>query len=74
MVERGRAVYSVNCAFCHGPDTRGGDSGPSLLRSQLVQDDKSGELVGQVVRSGRPPRMPPSARTPHWSCRPTRHS
>src|SRR5262245_61453899 len=59
MAERGRALYGVQCAFCHGPDTRGGDSGPSLLRSQLVQDDRNGETIAGVVRQGRPPRMPP---------------
>src|SRR5262252_6931197 len=58
VIESGKAIYSVNCQFCHGADTRGGDSGPSLLRSQLVQDDSSGELLGDVVRNGRPPRMP----------------
>jgi hypothetical protein len=37
-VERGKAIDGVNCEFCRGVDTRGGDSEPSLLRSQLVQD------------------------------------
>ena len=32
VLERGKALYSVNCQFCHGGDTRGGDTGPSLLR------------------------------------------
>lgn len=54
MAERGRAYYTAQCAFCHGADTRGA-SGPSLLRSQLVQDDRNGETIGQVVRDGRPP-------------------
>jgi len=57
-IERGKALYSVNCQFCHGADTRGGDSGPSLLRSQLVQDDRNGELIAPVLASGRPPAMP----------------
>jgi mono/diheme cytochrome c family protein/predicted MFS family arabinose efflux permease len=56
--KRGEATYSVNCAFCHGRDGRGGDSGPSLLRAQLVLDDKDGDLIGPVLASGRPPRMP----------------
>src|SRR5258707_824802 len=43
VVERGKALYGVNCQFCHGADTRGGDSGPSLLRSQFVQEDQNGE-------------------------------
>lgn len=53
-VERGKALYGVNCQFCHGADTRGGDSGPSLLRSGTVLDDQHGELIAPVVRSGRP--------------------
>jgi cytochrome c oxidase cbb3-type subunit 3 len=58
MLERGKALYSVNCQFCHGADTRGGDGGPSLLRSALAQDDRNGELIGPVVQNGRPPGMP----------------
>jgi cytochrome c oxidase cbb3-type subunit III len=53
-IERGKALYGVNCQFCHGADTRGGDSGPSLLRSGLVLEDQNGELIGPVVRAGRP--------------------
>src|SRR5262245_11032174 len=52
-IDRGRALYGVNCAFCHGADTRGGDSGPSLLRSGVVLDDRDGELVGPILLSGR---------------------
>ena len=53
-IERGKALYGVNCQFCHGADTRGGDSGPSLLRSGLVLGDQKGEAIGPVVRAGRP--------------------
>ena len=63
-VERGRSTFSTNCAFCHGADIRGGDGGPSLLRSQLVLDDQKGELIGPVIRAGRPDRgMPAFAMT-----------
>jgi len=63
-LERGRAVYGTNCTFCHGADTRGGDGGPSLLRSSLVLDDKQGELIGPVILAGRPDRgMPKFALT-----------
>ena len=58
VLERGKALYSVNCQFCHGADTRGGDGGPSLLRSQIVQDDRNGEVIAPIVQSGRPPSMP----------------
>jgi mono/diheme cytochrome c family protein len=47
-------LYGVNCQFCHGADIRGGDGGPSLLRSSLVLADQNGELIGPVVRTGRP--------------------
>jgi mono/diheme cytochrome c family protein len=64
-VERGRSAFSTNCAFCHGADIRGGDGGPSLLRSSLVLDDQDGELIGPVIRAGRPDRgMPAFAMTP----------
>ena len=53
-VERGKALYGVNCQFCHGADTRGGDGGPSLLRSSVVLADDHGELMGPIIRSGRP--------------------
>ncbi len=52
---RGKAIYSVNCAFCHGADARGGDGGgPNLLRSQLVLGDQNGEAIAPVVQNGRP--------------------
>jgi cytochrome c oxidase cbb3-type subunit 3 len=58
-VERGKALYGVNCTFCHGADTRGGDGGPSLLRAALVLDDQHGELIGPVIQNGRPGRGMP---------------
>lgn len=61
--ERGATIYGSDCAFCHGRDTRGGDGGPSLLRSQLVQRDQKGELIGPVVLEGRP-GMPSFSFTP----------
>jgi mono/diheme cytochrome c family protein len=53
-IDRGKALYGVNCQFCHGADTRGGDGGPSLLRSSVVLADQHGELMAPIVRSGRP--------------------
>jgi mono/diheme cytochrome c family protein len=55
VLERGKALYGANCAFCHGPDARGGsEGGPNLLRSQLVLGDENGEKIGEVVLNGRP--------------------
>jgi cytochrome c oxidase cbb3-type subunit III len=58
-IARGKSLYSVNCQFCHGADTRGGDGGPSLLRSGLVLDDKNGELMAPVIQNGRTDRGMP---------------
>jgi len=65
VVERGKTLYSSLCRACHGADLRGGDvGGPNLLRSELVLNDQSGELISPVVREGRTPvggsiAMPP---------------
>ena len=59
VVARGKAIFGVNCAFCHGSDARGGEGGPNLLRSELVLNDRSGELIMPVVQNGRPDRGMP---------------
>src|SRR5262249_24312378 len=60
-VERGRAIFGVNCVACHGADGRGGQlNGPNLLRSQLVLADKDGELIAPVIRNGRLERGMPA--------------
>jgi cytochrome c oxidase cbb3-type subunit 3 len=62
LLERGKGQYAGMCSACHGADARGGQlGGPNLLRSQLVLDDKDGELIIPVVQKGRPgpPPMPP---------------
>ncbi|MGH9594324.1 MAG: c-type cytochrome, partial [Bryobacteraceae bacterium] len=47
------ALYGVNCALCHGDDVRGGSGGPNLLRSEILLNDKDGELVAPVLQEGR---------------------
>ena len=62
LVEAGRGLFRQDCAFCHGRDATGGETGPDLTRSRLVTQDVDGEKIGPVVRSGRPDRgMPPFA-------------
>lgn len=53
LAAQGKSLYSVRCAFCHGSDARGGESGPNLLRSEMVLTDQNGELIGPVVLHGR---------------------
>ncbi len=64
IIERGKTLFEINCRLCHGADLRGGDmGGVNLLRSQLVLNDKEGELILPVVQNGRQnpgmPVMPP---------------
>ena len=53
QIDAGGGLFLQNCAFCHGKDAGGGESGPDLTRSKLVSDDKNGEAIGQVIRNGR---------------------
>lgn len=57
-IDAGNNVFQQNCAFCHGRDAGGGESGPDLTRSRLVVDDVNGEKIGDVIHNGRPGRMP----------------
>lgn len=59
VIARGKAVYSVNCAFCHGSDAGGGSIGPNLLRSEVVLQDKNGELILPIVHGARVPQGMP---------------
>jgi cytochrome c oxidase cbb3-type subunit 3 len=54
VVERGKSVFGQNCAFCHGREGFGGESGPNLMDSELVTSDVRGNKIGPVVRNGRP--------------------
>ena len=60
LVEQGATLLQQRCAFCHGRDATGGESGPDLTRSKLVAGDVDREKIGAVVRNGRPEKgMPP---------------
>ncbi len=64
-LERGKKTYTANCAFCHGGNAKGGESGPDLLRSITVLHDEDGELISKVVLNGRPDKgMPKFALAP----------
>jgi mono/diheme cytochrome c family protein len=60
VLERGKGLYSVHCASCHGSEARGGESGPNLLRSPIILEDKAGELLLPIVKAGRPERGMPA--------------
>jgi cytochrome c oxidase cbb3-type subunit 3 len=58
-VSAGKRRFQQTCGFCHGPDGRGA-SGPDLIRSSLVSHDENGNLLGPIVRNGRPEKGMPS--------------
>src|SRR5215204_970913 len=59
-IASGRTLFAAHCGFCHGRDTLGGETGPDLTRSALVQQDVRGDKIKPLVKSGRPEKgMPP---------------
>jgi cytochrome c oxidase cbb3-type subunit 3 len=53
VIDSGGSLFQQNCAFCHGKDAGGGESGPDLTRSKLVSSDVKGEHIGTVIKNGR---------------------
>jgi cytochrome c oxidase cbb3-type subunit 3 len=53
LVAAGTTLFSAQCGFCHGRDTRGGAGGADLARSLLVAEDVRGDRIGPIVRDGR---------------------
>jgi cytochrome c oxidase cbb3-type subunit III len=58
-IERGHKQFEQACGFCHGPDATGA-RGPDLVRSPLVAHDVKGDLIGAVIRQGRPDKGMPA--------------
>lgn len=56
----GDGLFAAQCGFCHGRDATGGQSGPDLTDSDLVDQDVNGDKIAPVVKGGRPEKgMPP---------------
>ena len=60
LVKTGQALFQQNCAFCHGKDAAGGETGPDLTASSLVASDVHGNKITAVVRLGRPTKGMPA--------------
>lgn len=59
-VARGKQIFTANCAFCHGANATGGETGPDLVRSVVVlHDEGKGTTIGPVLLNGRPDRGMP---------------
>ena len=59
QLAHGQQLFRSNCSFCHGSDARGGETGPNLVRDQVVLADQQGELVTPIVQNGIPARGMP---------------
>lgn len=59
VVRQGAQQFQQSCGFCHGPDATGA-RGPDLVRSALVAHDVKGNLIGEVIRQGRPDKGMPA--------------
>lgn len=59
QLAHGQQLFRSNCSFCHGSDARGGETGPNLVRDQIVLRDQNGELIAPIVQSGIPGRGMP---------------
>ena len=59
LVESGQAAFLQNCAFCHGRDAGGGETGPDLTRSKIVANDINGDKIAVVIKNGRPEKGMP---------------
>ncbi len=60
LSKAGAQLFQQNCAFCHGRDAMGGETGPDLTASKLVRKDRTGDEIAKVIHEGRPDnKMPP---------------
>jgi cytochrome c oxidase cbb3-type subunit 3 len=59
QIAQGHKQFQQSCGFCHGADATGA-RGPDLVRSPLVAHDVKGELIGAVIRQGRPDKGMPA--------------
>lgn len=60
LASAGEMLFQQNCAFCHGRDAQGGETGPDLTQSRLVRRDRGGDQIAEVIRNGRPEKKMPA--------------
>ena len=59
QAERGKAVYAMNCAGCHGDKQEGGNSGPTLSGPDFTNGYKDGSAGALLTKISQD--MPSSA-------------
>ncbi len=52
--DRGRRVWVAECTTCHGPQARGTETAPSLIRSLVILRDRYGTQLGPFLKKGHP--------------------
>jgi len=56
--DRGRALWATHCVECHGPQARGSDTGPNIIRTKTANFDRSaaqaGSVLGPFLKKGHP--------------------
>lgn len=60
----GASLFGAQCGFCHGRDATGGAGGPDLTDSELVGQDRNGNKIAPVIRTGRLDRGMPAFSLP----------
>ena len=60
LSKAGAQLFQQNCAFCHGRDAMGGETGPDLTQSKLVRKDRTGQEISKVIHEGRPDNKMPA--------------
>jgi cytochrome c oxidase cbb3-type subunit 3 len=69
IIESGAGLFRQNCAFCHGRNATGGETGPDLTRSKVVADDVNGSTIAPVIQNGRPQAGMPAFNLPETDIR-----
>ena len=56
--DRGRALWATHCVECHGPQARGSDTGPNIIRTKTANYDRTaqqaGSVLGPFLKAGHP--------------------
>lgn len=56
--DRGRELWAKDCIDCHGTQARGSETGPNIIRSTVVNHDRSsfnpGSVLGPYLKKGHP--------------------
>ena len=56
--DRGRELWAKDCIDCHGTQARGSETGPNIIRSEVVNRDRSsftpGSVLGPFLKKGHP--------------------